>query len=68
MGLSFVDLLVGIWLVIAAIFGKSNLDIEESDYESPEYESERIKCPQCAELIMKDAKVCRFCGYKLTKE
>lgn len=25
----------------------------------------RMPCPQCAELIMVDAKVCRFCGHTL---
>ena len=25
---------------------------------------ERIPCPECAEMIMKDAKVCRFCGHR----
>ncbi len=25
--------------------------------------ADRKKCPQCAELVMADAKVCRFCGY-----
>lgn len=25
---------------------------------------ERIPCPDCAEPIMKDAKVCRFCSYR----
>ena len=23
------------------------------------------RCPDCAELIMEDARVCRFCGYRL---
>ncbi len=27
---------------------------------------ESRKCPQCAELIKSDAKVCRFCGYDLS--
>ena len=26
---------------------------------------ERVPCPDCAELILTDAKVCRFCGYRL---
>lgn len=25
----------------------------------------RIPCPECAESIMKDARVCRFCGHRL---
>lgn len=28
----------------------------------------RYPCPQCAELILVDAKVCRFCGLALTRE
>ena len=26
---------------------------------------ERIPCPECAESIVKDARVCRFCGHRL---
>lgn len=29
-------------------------------------EDERIPCPVCGEKILKDAKVCRFCGEKFT--
>lgn len=28
--------------------------------------STHIKCPDCKELILKDARVCRFCGCKLS--
>jgi hypothetical protein len=28
----------------------------------------RIKCPECAEMIKKDAKKCRFCGEAINKE
>ncbi len=26
----------------------------------------RVPCPYCAELILRDAKVCRFCGRSVT--
>lgn len=29
-------------------------------------ESQRMPCPECAELIMPSAKRCRFCGAELT--
>jgi len=26
---------------------------------------ERVACPDCAEMILANARVCRFCGYRL---
>lgn len=30
--------------------------------------STHVHCPDCAELVLKQAKVCRFCGCKLTPQ
>lgn len=31
-------------------------------------EGTRIACPQCAELVLPAAKVCRFCGHRLKSD
>ncbi|WP_442930081.1 zinc ribbon domain-containing protein [Mycolicibacterium sp. BiH015] len=32
----------------------------------PSLPERRRKCPECAELILVDAKVCKHCGYRLS--
>lgn len=32
---------------------------------APPTPATHVKCPDCRELILKDARVCRFCGCKL---
>lgn len=70
--LTILDWILAIVLVIAAIFGKEEdhviAETEPRPRIKPRSKAKRIKCSQCAELIMKEAKVCRFCGFKLKKE
>lgn len=58
---------VAVFLIMAIVGKKNNprsemnkIEITQTDY--------RIKCPHCAELILPDAKVCRFCGNNLNPE
>ena len=30
-----------------------------------EAQPDRVKCPECAELILREAKVCKHCGFRL---
>jgi len=60
--LTFLDWIVaGIMLAMAVIGKKRQYSVNHREYEV----SERVKCPYCAELIMSDAKVCRFCNREL---
>jgi|AntRauTorckE5430_2_1112549.scaffolds.fasta_scaffold00394_10 hypothetical protein len=49
--------------IVASIKGKS---AEKSKARSElNGQDNRVPCPQCAELIMPNAKICRFCKYNL---
>ena len=65
---SVIDWVVTIALVVMAITGKKKADEFPTSITIDKSTNNRIKCPSCAELIMPDAKICRFCGYRLQDE
>ena len=67
---AFLEWSLIIFLVVAAVIGKKEDhligEMEPKLKVKSKRRTNRIKCPQCAELVMKDAKICRFCGHKLS--
>jgi hypothetical protein len=58
-------LLLGIiGVIIAALLPKSEKGLEKKSLSA----GDSKKCPYCAEIIKREAVVCRFCGKELPKE
>jgi len=62
------------WFIIGVLLGPIGFlisigisKVEERDPHAP-HPSTHLKCPDCREFVLKDAKVCKHCGCKLTPQ
>lgn len=61
----FLGLLFGpIGVIICALLGKDESELAQRALK----EGKMKECPACAELVKRDANVCRYCGHDFTPE
>jgi len=48
--------------IICALVAKSKTDLEASNVRSGIGSRTHRKCPHCAEVVLREAKVCKHCG------
>lgn len=64
-------ILIGVFIVMA-IIGKEKEQTQKQIISNPQPISApsqpRIKCPHCAEWIMPDANICRYCGNEVNED
>lgn len=61
--LHVIAVVFGFWMLVITI--PAHLIYVAVSGKSADADGDRVKCPACAELILREAKVCKHCGHAL---